>query len=1405
YDVNYQKVSELQLQTNEYGTFSGTFDIPTGLLNGQMQIYTTSGSKYISVEEYKRPKFETSMLPFNGNYRLNDSVEVKGSAKSFAGSSLSDANVTYRVVRRPMWRGYWSWYWSYLTSETEIANGTTITDEKGEYKIKFKAIPDISMPKNNYLDFVYSINVDVTDINGETQSTRSSINIGYTALKIDIDIPGVLNKEFNDTFEIQTLNLNNEFIPATGQLKIFKLEDYAEALNSRRWSNPDKYLYSKKEWQEKFPGNIYKDENEVQNLNKSKEVINFNFDTKKSKDFNIKDVNSWDVGRYKIEMLSKDAFGNDISYESYFTLYGEKEKILPYNTNDWFAPVKTKGEPGEFAKFLIGSSRENIKVLYEIEHKNKIISKEWLTLNKEQKLIEIGIKEEYRGNFSVHFTFVKDNRYYTHNENIYVPYTNKELDIEFETFRNKLLPGEAEEWKIVIKGPKGEKVAAEMVATLYDASLDKFKMNYWYFNIYDTYYSSLNLNSGMFSSVTTNLYKENMEEYNPYPYDYREYLDWFGFNYYGNYNYAYPASTGSYYRKGNGKNGGTVEKSSRLMMDETASAEEDESEGKERFETTASSSDKRKDYDNDDGVVLLENEAQQKIQDPVAMEDVKLRSNFNETAFFYPHLQTNEEGDIIVKFTVPESLTKWKMMGFAHSKDLMYGQIFNELVTQKELMLLPNSPRFFRENDEIEFPVKISSLSENELKGQVKLELFDALTMQPVDAIFMNNEKSLKDFTVKSQGNTLVTWRLKIPEGIQAIDYKVVAKAGKFSDGEERVVPVLTNRMLVTETMPLPIRGQQTKTFNFEKLLNSGSSKTLRHEKYTLEFTSNPAWYAVQALPYLMEYPYECAEQVFSRYYANSLASHIANSSPKIKAVFDSWKNTPDSKALLSNLEKNQELKSVLLEETPWVLNAQSETERKKRIGLLFDLNKMGNELETAIKKLMKMQSANGGWPWFAGMPECRYITQHIVTGMGHLDHLKVTSVRENKDVWKMVQNGVDYLDIRIKEDYDYLKKHYTPAEMKEKHIGYIQIQYLYARSYFRDLKIPAKCQEAFDYYKLQAEQYWLSESKYMQGMIALGLYRYENQKVPADIVKSLSEHAIVDEEMGMYWKELNGYYWYEAPIERQALLIEVFDEVAQDQKAVDDLKVWLLKQKQTQDWKTTKATVEAVYALLLKGTDWLQSDQLVEIKIGDMVIDPKKLDDVKIEAGTGYFKTSWSKGEIIPEMGKVTVTKKDEGVSWGAVYWQYFEQLDKITPAETPLKLQKKLFIEKNTASGKVIEPIINNAKLKVGDKVIVRIELRVDRAMEYVHMKDMRASGFEPINVISTYKYQGGLGYYESTKDAATNFFISYMPKGNYVFEYPLRVQHKGDFSNGITSIQCMYAPEFASHSEGIRVMVE
>ncbi len=1398
YDVNGQKVSELPLTTNDFGTVSGSFTAPMGLLNGQMRITDNNGTAYISVEEYKRPKFETSFNPVKGSFALGDEIKTEAKALAYAGNNIDGAQVKYRVVRNINYPYWWYWYRGYYprNDAVEITNGVTLSNDTGGYSISFKALPDPNVPRKNEPTYIYTVYADVTDMNGETHSTQTNVYVGYKMLNLNLSVDDKLEQDSLKPFKISTTNLNGVDEAAKGNVSVYKLKQPTKVFRSRLWEQPDKHLINKEEYYNLFPNDLYEDETNMYKWERSDKVAETTFDTEKKKEIDlVNSLKKLPAGVYLIESLCKDKNGNEVKAINYVTLYKKDDKTeVPEQDADWYQSIRNSGEPGQKASFIQASAIKGTSYLLEVEHNKEIISKTMKACS--MGLVEIPIEEKYRGNFAYHISFIKNNRFYSHSTIVNVPYTNKELDITFETFRNKLLPGQQEEWKMIIKNKKGEKETAELLATMYDASLDAFKSNSWAFDVYSRYYSSLYWSSNTGSPVNSSEYSENVNNRHNTPWRNYDRLNYFGLNFYSNYYNRGGEGNGTVYFMHNAAVKGSV------AMDESKS---------EMAGVPSEEKPQMKEYDKnletantkDTGVVSKEQQANGGGKDDKDINNVKARSNFNETAFFFPQLQTNEKGEIIVKFTVPESLTKWKIMGLAHTKDLKFGQVSNELVTQKDLMVQANAPRFFRENDKMTFAAKVSNLSPAPINGTAELQLFDALSNKPLNIEF-NNKIPQINFTAAKGQSAALSWDISIPEGIQAVSYKVIAKAANFSDGEEMALPVLSNRMLVTESMPLSIRSKQNKEVDFTRFISqNNNSTTLRNHSYTFEFTANPAWYAIQSLPYLMEYPYECAEQTFSRFYANSIATHIVNSAPKIKQVFDTWK-LKDPDAFLSNLQKNQELKALLLEETPWVMEAKNESERKNRVALLFDLNKMSNELQSALTRLQKMQLSNGGWPWFEGGPDDWYITQHIVSGMGHLDKLGIKKVREDNNTRDMLNKAIKYCDKRLREDFEAIKRTDKNYE-KTNHLSYMAVQYIYARSYFKDIETDEQNKKAVDYFKAQAKHYWLSNSRYMQGMIALGLNRSEDKKTATDILKSLKENALFSEEMGMYWKEnYRGFYWYEAPIESQALLIEAFDEIANDRKSVDDLKTWLLKSKQTQNWQSTKATCEAVYALLLRGTDWLSTEPNVEIQVGSIKLDPKNDPTLKAEAGTGYFKKTWTGSEVNTSLSKIKINKKDEGVSWGAVYWQYFEQLDKITPGQTPLQLSKKLFLQKNTAAGPVIEPITESTALKPGDKVKVRIELRVDRDMQYVHMKDMRAACFEPATVFSAYQWQDGLGYYQSTKDAATNFFFTSLPKGTFVFEYPLIVNQYGNFSNGITSIQCMYAPEFSSHSEGIRVSV-
>ena len=1425
-DVNGQIVEEKTLKTNEFGSFEGTFTVPFGVLTGQMTLQTDYGTTYFRVEEYKRPKFFGKMDPIKGEFKLGDKISATGFAEAYAGNKIDGAIVKYRVTRNASYYNRWWWGWYPPTKPKEVISGETVTDENGKFTVDFEAIADETLNKNYLPMFTYTVYADITDINGETHTTSTGITIGYQSLMLNNNLSSEIENNSEFELRVYTTNLSGEDVPAKGNITIHKLLQPDKVLYSRPWEEVDMKSWSADEYAKLFPQEVYEDEDKYQTWKKGKKVLKYNFDTPKEDSIIIYDFKDWEPGVYKYEAVSTDKNGFEIRDERFFTVYNREAKNIPTNETFWARLLKYSCEPGEKAQVLFGTAEEELYVKIEVEHEEEIVDSKILNLKNEQIIFEHNVIEAYRGGFTIHILAIKNKHYFNQSIYVSVPYTNKRLDLNFETFRDKLKPGEAEEWIISIRNAKDGKEQAELLATLYDQSLDAlYTPNQFYMSIYASHYArrAWQYPTGLgLSYAYNNTYYWNSGA--SYPYRYFPTLNYHGYStyYYGpnywyrSYNYEYDdhggegdvletvAVTGSGSKGRKNKDAAKSTNSifgsdSSVLYDMDMEASED-APASEIMEEQSNSR-------TDNTAVLGGNVSTNQQGNAVDLSNIEARTNFNETAFFYPQLTTDADGNVKVKFTIPESLTKWQFLGLAHTKDLKIGTISEQVVTQKELMVVPNVPRFFREGDKITVSTKISNISEGDLNGNAQLFLIDPFTEEPIDAKFKLKDAQ-KTFSAEKGKSTTVSWELDIPYMVSAVKYKIVASGGKHTDGEENVLPILSNRMLVTESLPLPIRGKESKEFTFEKLVNSGKSNTLRHHRYTLEFTSNPAWYALQAMPYMMEYPHECAEQTFTRFYSNTIAAHIMNSNPKIKKVIEDWgQNSPE--AFLSNLQKNQELKAVMLEETPWVLNAKSEEQTKRNLSILLDMERMSREMDKALGKVIKAQSANGGWPWFPGMKESRYITQHIITGMGHLDHLGIKDVKEKRKIWNCVKKGVRYLDGELLSDYNWIMRYASSPE--DQHIGYTQIQYLYARSYFPEIGMNKKEAEAVDYFKGQAKKYWLNFNIYAEGMIALAAHRFEMKDLATDIVKSLKDRSIHKEEFGMYWKDYYvGYYWYEAPIETQALMIEMFDEVTNDQESVEGLKIWLLKEKQTTHWKTTKQTTEAVYALLLKGTDLLASDELVQISLGGKEIkyvqeESENPYEVKSEAGTGYFKTHWEGSAVVPKMGNITVTKSNTGVAWGAAYWQYFEDLDKITFAETNLKLNKKLYLVEVTPEGEKLKPVNDNNVVHVGDKLRVRIELNTDRNLEYVHMKDMRGAGFEPTTVLSRYRYQDGLGYYQATKDAATHFFFDFVPKGVYVFEYDLRVSHVGDFSNGITTVQCMYAPEFTSHSKGIRVIVE
>lgn len=1379
-DVNGEEVEKAEVTTNERGGFSGSFTAPKGRVTGRMSISNDgNGSVAISMEEYKRPKFEVTVEPPKEAPKLGEITRVFVKAESYAGAAIDGAEVRWRVTREARWPGWIHWCgWFYPPmhqSAKEIANGVGRTAADGTFEMEFTAEPDLAIDPKCEPSFVYSVHADVTDSTGETRSGSKPVTAGYTALKAELSADEWKTSTKPVTVKLNTTTLDGEPLAAKGTVTIHRLQapdrvhrprlgHLAQWMDrSDRGREPD--LSDPNHWP--LGGVVQREP--FQSDEKGEAALEFPLA----------------AGEYRAVLETTDRAGRAVTALLPLRVLDPAAEAFPIRLANHLSAQDWSLEPGDSLTALWGTGYEKGRAFVEVEHRGKIVKRYWTAPGRTQQGITVPVTEAERGGFTLHVTQIRENRAFLTSRHIDVPWTNKQYTLRWEHMRNKLEPGAKESWTLVVEGTKAA-APVELVAAMYDASLDAFLPHHWPAG-FGAFYQDSSRRWGQFQNQWNSYYqtlyhwRHRQEAGGPiwrhFPTEITP--NWFTGNL-------------GIYRK-NQSRGRMAGLAGASFGDADAfaasgavavTAAPAAAPMAESAALSLADANERRDAKSNAVPGQTANAGP-----PIDWSKVGARKNLDETAFFLPHVTADEKGVMRLEFTLPEALTTWNFLGFAHDSRLKAGLLTGEAVSAKDLMVQPNPPRFLREGDTVEFTVKVTNKAAQPVTGKVRLEFSDAATLKNADAALGNQtpELSLHIPANESRG---YSWRVTVPDGQGFLQYRAVAASGNVSDGEEGWLPVLSRRILVTESITLPIRDAGEKTFTLPKLLDSGKSDTLRHQSLTAQMVSQPAWYAVQSLPYLMEYPHECAEQVFNRLYANALARHIATSNPKIRRVFDIWRDI-QPEALDSPLLKNDDLKSVLVEETPWLRDAQDETQARRNVGILFDANRLNAETAAALRKLREMQIDNGAWPWFRGGRESEFITLYIVTGFGRLRHLGV-EIDDNLAVRALAR-----LDAWITERHRECLRHKVDS------IGSTEALYLYARSFYLDRRpIPQEHQPAVDYFRKLAAKHRPGMARMSQAHIALGLKRFGEKEAPAAIVKSLLERSVNDEELGQFWRDTEQHWWwYRAPIETQAMMIETFREVADDQKTADDCRVWLLKQRQTQAWPSTKSTADAVYALLLGGGDLLGSDALVTLTLGGNEVKPEK-----VEAGTGFYEKKFAAGEIQPAMGTVKLTKTDAGVSWGSLHWQYLEDIAKIIPHDgNPLTLKKSLFIKTNSKAGPELKAIAPGDKLKPGDEIVTRVELRTDRDMEFVHLKDQRGSGTEPLNVLSRYRYQDGLAYYESTRDTASHFFIEYLPKGVYVFETSARVQLRGTYQSGIAEIQCLYAPEFNSHSGSVALTVE
>ena len=1314
YDANNNETGKVEVRTNGFGSFSGQFVLPSPCLTGYFSLRAADTSVSFKVEEYKRPTFDVTFEPVKVEYQVGDSIEVVGMAKTFAGAPVQNARVHYNISRS------YAWVWRFMGRGSARWEGEAMTDADGKFSVPVHFEIDSDRRESPLWYYTYNIQADVTDGAGETQQANLSLPLGSTSMVLNMDnLPDNLVKEKKLEIKLTAMNLSGEPVDTPVTYQVVEMEE-------------------QKDGQEK----------------EGRKVLTGTVEANKS--FVPEAIYALPSGNYRLKLSAKDTQGRECTASKNFLLFSLNDKRPPFVITDWFYQDGLEFDAASPATIYIGSSEKNVYLLYDVFAGNKRLESKRIQLSDSVVSFRFPYKKEYGDGILVSMAFVKDGRLYSHNARIMKPAPEKKLQLKWTTFRDKLRPGQQEEWKLTVLYPDGSPAEAEMLATMYDASLDKiysahkldFGVDFHYVVPLTYWNTSYMRNAYLYVDFPLKRLRAVPLEYSELIIPSTGRMEAMVVGYGGS-----PRATLAGALKIRGRSAANAVMNQEAVTDMVLQEEMVETSAQEKVEMGSS-------------------------EELAETGDIQIRENFAETAFFYPQLRTNEKGEVSISFVLPESLTRWKFMGLAHTRNVDYGKIEATATASKEFMLQPNMPRFVRVGDKANIAASLMNLSDKGVKGTVRMELFNPET----EKVFYSQKQK---FDVKGGETGHVNFTFEVSDKYAVMACRMVADGDTFSDGEQRYIPVLTDKQWVTETVPLNVNGEGAHTFSLENLFNK-HSKTASEQRLTVEFTAHPAWYAVQALPVVANPQNEDALSWATAYYAHSLAAYIVKENPRIKQVFDSWKAQGGTKeTFMSNLQKNQELKNILLAETPWLTEATNEAEQKQRIATLFDLNTMNSQLAVSVEKLGELQNADGAWSWYKGMQGSRYVTTQVMEMLVRLNAL--THQDADSRMQPMIQKGFEYLGKQAAEEYKSMKE----AEKKGA-VGLRPSEQVLRYLYICALDGKAPVDEKVNRYfidKLSGEGKELTI--YGKALGAIILQQAGKVAEARLFMQSLMEYSVVTDEMGRYFDTPKARYsWFSYKIPTEVAAMEAIQRITKDTKAIDEMKRWLLKQKQTQTWETPIATADAVYALMATGaSDLLANTGGVEITLGKEVI------RTPADNAIGYIKKTVS-GDVM-NIKKVSVDKEGTGMGWGAVYAQYLESMDQIGEQGNGLSVSRQLY--------KGDEALNESTPLKVGDKITVRLTVKADRDMDFVQIKDDRAACMEPLQAVSGFRWGNGLGYYQATKDASTQFFIDQMRKGTYVIEYQVYVNRTGEYQAGIATVQSAYAPEFGGHTGGYRVMVE
>ncbi len=1386
-DPNQQVVEKKTIKTNAFGSAAGEFVIPTGRLLGQWQVTTGNGAAYVRVEEYKRPTFTVAFKDTGKALKLNAAASLQGEARYYFGLPVTSGQVRWRVQRTPQWPWWWGgWGWNPPAPRSQVvATGVGALKADGTFEVTFKPEADPRLSRD--VTYRYVVDADITDEGGETRSASKATRLGLVSIEAHASIDGeFLNEGKAAVVTTRRTDLDGNPRAGKGSFRLLALtapggtvmpseepiarspeEEKSDGYRSPgdsikpRWQTGWNWTSTVRGWKEGpqlSAGELTHDEKGVA----------------------VATLGKLKAGAYRLVYVTQDEAGEKFQTQEDFLVAGGKFDLkLPA----LLLTESTQLRVGQTARFLVGSGFEGQRVLLEVYRGGKRIERKMIIGNKDPAVFERPVTAEDRGGFSVQVTAVRDWQLLQFQSSILVPFDNKELDVTFSTFRDTLRPGTKETFKVTVKaqGKALEAGAAEVLAYMFDQSLDLFGPHSPP-NVMALYASrtglpwvthSLNTSNAIWLSQSTWF---NLPGYPPLRSDQLVFFDSYGI--------------GGLGMSGPGPGGGGFPESqatgTRMMRGAPQEAsvpaaaparmagneEDSRSDGKEKAADSVSSA--------------MSEDKPSRGEAGGEAKPVEVRSNFAETAFFIPQLITDANGSASFEFQVPDSVTAWNVWAHAVTKDFRGGSTQTTARTVKELMVRPYLPRYLREGDQAAIKVVVNNASKNDLRGELKFEIFDPETQADLSKEFALAQTAPQPFSVKAGEGATLTFPIVAPKRVGLVAFRVVAKSGDFSDGELRPMPLLPSRMHLAQSKFVTVRDAQERTMTFADLAKNDDPSRI-NEQLVVTVDAQLFFTVLQALPYLARYPYECTEQTMNRFLSAGIVGSVFRDHPAVAkmALGFARRSTP-----LETFDAMDPNRKLALEESPWLNEAKGgkDPSGDQSFINMLDPKVVASEQASALTRLRKAQTAGGGFPWFAGGPPSPYMTLYLAHGFAKAAEFKVDVPKD------AVQRAWVYLAGEFHGEWRRCMARDACWEFIT-FLNYVASSYP-DESWTHGAFSPAERTEMLNF----SFRHWKQHSPYLKAYLALSLKRARRDADAKLVFDSVMDSSKTTQDDGTFWQpEDRAWLWYNDTIESHAFALRALTELQPKDPRRDGLVQWLLINKKLNHWKSTRATAEVIYALV----KYMQAEKTLGIREESQVtVGPIEKKFVFLpDEYTGKKNQLVVPGpEVDPKtMSTVKVSKTTKGFQFASATWHFStEQLPKEARGDL-FQVSRTYFKRLKTGKETTLQPLTDGAKLEPGDELEVQLSIRSRAQAEYVHLRDPRGAGFEPENAVSRFRWDLGIGWYEEYRDSGTNFFFENLPAGEYNFKYRVRANLGGTFRVGPATLQSMYAPEFTAYSQG------